>query len=864
MDTSGPIPPKIGRRILKILAKYEDSAALCGDFNEEYEWRAGTRGRFRAYLWFWCHLFKSLPHFFIDLFIWRMIMIRNYVNIALRAALHHRSYSFINVFGLAIGLAVCIFIFFWVQDELSYESCHDKSDRIYRILVETRRLSSYTAPKISEGLREFPEVEKASRFTIIRDRRQFLVKHGEQSHFEEKFGFADPALFEIFSLPFLKGDPDTALSHPQSIVITEDFAEKYFGGRDPMHKTLTINNEKDFLVTGVLKSLPRNSHLQFDSLIPFDHVEAYMPEYGRFLWSYGFHFFRNYMLVKENADIPALEKKVSKMLEVKNPNYPYKLHMQPLRRIHLHSRSIRDHVQRGDIRYVNFFIVIGILILTLAAINFVNLTTARAGIRAKEVGMRKVFGAVRRNLIYQFLSESTVFAAASLLLAAFLVFLAGPAFTSLTGKAIPWQLFHPLLILLSAGAVFLSLGILAGIYPAFYLSAFRPVRILKGTHAGEKGSGFFRRALVVFQFTFTIGLIVCAGVTHSQFQYIQKRDLGFDQENIVYTKLNGNLKTKSEALKLELLNNPLIGNVSAGSNILTSGAMGFSDFYWEGKPESDDLSRKLNFGHTNVDVNFVSMMNMTILEGRDFSAGRNPDAEILINQAAVREMGIESPVGLSAHIPDAEEDGTIIGVLKDYHFTSLHQTIRPLVISVNPNMFNYLYVELTPGDQFAALEHIREVCERIEPAFPCEIHFLDEELDNLYRSEKRMGSILNIFTGFALLVACLGLFGLASFTTERRTREIGIRKVLGATAAGILRMISREYMCLILLANFAAWPLSYLIMKRWLQGFAYRIDLNPWIFIYAAGLTLLVGLFSIGLKSYRAAAANPADSLRSE
>jgi putative ABC transport system permease protein len=513
---------------------------------------------------------------------------------------------------------------------------------------------------------------------------------------------------------------------------------------------------------------------------------------------------------------------------------------------------------------VNFFIVIGILILTIAAINFVNLTTARAGIRAKEVGMRKIFGAVRPNLIYQFLSESTVFAAAAFILALVLVILAGPAFTSLTGKAIPRHLFHPLLIFLSAGATFLSLGILAGIYPAFYLSAFRPVRILKGTHAGEKGSGFFRKALVVFQFTFTIGLIACAGVIHSQFQYIQKKDLGFDQENIVYAKLNGDLKTKYEALKLELLHNPLIGNVSAGSNILTSGAMGFSDFHWEGKPESDDLSRKLNFGHTNVDVNFVSMMNMTILEGRDFLAGRNSDAEILINQAAAREMGIESPVGLSAHIPDAEEDGTIIGVLKDYHFTSLHQTIRPLVISVNPNMFNYLYVKLTPGDQFAALDHIREVCERIEPAFPCEIHFLDEELDNLYRSEKRMGSILNIFTGFALFVACLGLFGLVSFTTERRTREIGIRKVLGATAAGILRMISREYMFLILLANFAAWPLSYLIMKRWLQGFAYRIDMNPWIFIYAAGLTLLVGLFSIGLKSYRAAAANPADSLRSE
>jgi len=864
--------PKLGGWLIGIIARYYRMSSLAGDFLEEFEETARSKGSLRAWLWYWGHLLKSIPVFLIDFIFWRFVMFRNYLKISIRNITKHRIHSAINILGLTVGLACCLFILLWVQDELSYDRFNKNLDNLYRVILEYPRgsqttFTSYAAPAAAEWLKNnIPEVVESARFRIVANRPQILVKYGEKQYFEEKFGFGDAELFDLFTFPFLSGDPKTALSNPNSIVLSEDMASKYFGQEDPIGKVLNVENQFDFIVTGIMKNIPNNSHLQFDSLVPFENIESFMPEYGKFLHRHNLHFFRTYILVHEGASIPELKEKVSRYIatqfnEEYTSDYKWRHHLQPVKEIHLHTRGMKDLMKRGDIRYIYIFSFTGILVLLIACINFMNLSTALSCKRAKEVGMRKVVGAHRLNLIGQFFGEAVFSSLLALIMALIIVFASQPAFNSLTGKQIALDISSHKLTFIGFLLIALVTGLLSGSYPAMYLSSIKPVKVLKGAVGLEKGKGFLRKAMVVTQFVIAICLIVCTLIIYNQYKYMRNINLGFDKEHIVYIKLNGNLKEKYQALKNELLQDAHIVNVASSSRILTNAIDWAGDFYWEGKDEQEE---RLSFSFSSVGYDFIETFKMQIVQGRSFSKDilRKPNEEIIINEAAARFMNVASPVGLAANVNNVK--GTIIGVVKNYNFQSLHNEIKPLVLTIEPEAFQFMNIRIHPDNIRDTIRHIEKVCRTFEPGFPFEYHFLDEAFEILYKSEEQMSRLFNCLTVFAIFIACLGLFGLSLFIAESRFREIGIRKVLGASVPSLIELVSREFVVLVILANIIAWPVAYYVMNRWLQNFAYRASLSAGTFLLSGFLAFIVSLITVSFQSIKAATANPVDSLRYE
>ena len=819
----------------------------------------------RAWGWYWGHLFKSFPVFLYDFIYWRLVMLRNYIKISIRNIKRHKIHSVINILGLTMGLACFFFIFLWIQDELSYDRFNKNLDRLYRVILEYPKdtqsaFTSYAAPAAAEWLRtNIPEIEEAARFRIVANRPQILVKYNDKQFFEERFGFGDAELFDLFTFPFLAGDPKTALSNPNSIVISENIACRYFGKEDPMGKVLHVENEFDFIVTGIMKNIPHNSHLQFDSLVPFDNIQSFMPEYGEFLQRHNLHFFRTYIKVRENASIPELKEKVSKYLsihfDVKESEWRH--HLQPVKEIHLHTRGMKDLMKRGDIRYIYIFSLAGLLILLVACINFTNLTTALSCARAKEVGMRKVVGACRFNLIGQFFGESVLSSMIALIVAVIFVFASLSAFNSMTGKHLTLALFSDKLTFFGFFLIALLTGLLSGSYPALFLSSIQPVRILKGVFVSGKGKGALRKTLVVAQFFIAAGLIVCTVIINRQFSFMQNMELGFEKEHIITVKLNGNLKDKFDSVKEELLREAYIVNAAASSRLLTNAIDWVGDFNWEGKENREE---RLSFSYATVGYDFIETLGMQIVQGRSFSKDRpkKPNEEFIINEAAARFMNLDMPVGTKAN------NGTIIGVVKDYNYQSLHNEIKPLILVNDPENFQYMYVRISPENIRNTIHSIERICREFEPAFPFEWHFLDEALDIQYRSEEQMGRLFNFFSVFAIFIACMGLFGLSLFIAENRFREIGIRKVLGASISSLIKLTSKEFVELVLLANFISWPVVYFAMKRWLQNFAYRTQLSLLPFLLAGFMVFIISVLTVSFQSIRAATANPVDSLRYE
>jgi ABC-type antimicrobial peptide transport system permease subunit len=783
-------------------------------------------------------------------------MIKNYLKTAIRNILRHKVYSFLNVAGLAVGMACCILLLLWVRDELSYDRFHHNADRIYRVFIENTTVSptlrhTSTPIGLAPHLRgEFPEIEMTTRLKIF----DGVLLSFENLAFREKgFGYADAEIFKMFSFSFIKGNPETAFKHPKSIVINEEVAKKYFGDDDPLGRTLRIDKTYDLTVTGVIKKLPHNSTLQFDLLVPFSFLGTQGADLNSFRL---YDRYQTYVMLKENVDEKIVDDKIAGIIKKHDTRSTDIIKIQPLTRVQLFGLS-----GDGKFKYVVMFSILAIFILGIACINFMNLTTARSETRSLEVGMRKVIGAEQKDLVAQFFGESIVLAFISLIIAVIIVGLLIPVFNNLSGKEITVGFFLKADIILGLIIIALLTGIISGSYPAFLLSAFKPLDILKSnSRTGSGRSGILRKFLVAAQFSLSILLIIGTISIQRQLNYIRNRDLGYDKEHIVYFPLQGNLRTRFEVLRTEMIKNANILGVSFASQLPTNILSETSGINWEGK----DPNTKAYTHFTSVDHDFIKTFNMKILQGRDFSRdiGTDSGGAFVLNETAVKQTGLDAPVGKRFIMWGRY--GLIIGVVKDFNFASMHNKINPLVLFINPRFYSLVFVRVKPGNISASIGHIEKTWNELVPGYPFEYNFLDDAFNSLYKVEQRMSKLFGYFSILAIFISCLGLLGLASFTAEQKTREIGIRKVLGASITNIVFMQSKEFLALVALANIIAWPLAFYFADKWLQDFAYRININVGSFVLAGLIALFIAMLTVSYQAIKAALANPVDALKYE
>ncbi len=809
-------------------------------------------------------------------------MFKNYLKIAFRNLRKHKGYSFINVAGLAIGMTCCALIMLYVQHESSYDRFHQHANRLYRVALDAgvggRFIKSATtsAPMAATLAQELPEVENAGRFWSV---NRVLVSHGEKRFYEDNLIYADGSVLSMFSFPLAQGEAKTALAEPNSIVITEAMAEKYFGGEPPLGKVLRYDNRADYKVTGVLKNLPANSHLRIDMLVSLNT----RPQSQNPRWiSNSYH---TYVLLREGtspdqleAKFPGLVRKyVAPQIEaVIGQSYDqavaagakWGFFLEAVPDIYLHSRVENQIGATSDVNYLYILTAIALFILLIAGINFMNLATARSANRAKEVGMRKVLGSVRLQLVKQFLSESVLLAFMALLIALLLIELLLPAFNRLADKELPLYVFANAGFVSSLAGVALITGLLAGVYPALVLSSFQPIAVLKGSLKTGAKSPWLRSTLVVLQFAISIILLIGTGVVFKQLDYMRNKRLGFTKEQVVVLPIETATGLRNyDSFREQLLQNPSFVNVAAAS-----GVPGRLDndtaFRPEGAPE--EVVYPLQIFRGSVDL--LSTLEIEMVAGRAFSREFVSDTSeaCIINETAARLMGMtpESAIGKTlteiGPTPEQSDVRTIIGVVKDFHIESLHREIKPLVMSIAPHEFVNVVARIRPENIPATIAFLQEKWQAFEPGYPFRYFFLDEDFGRLFQNEERQSKIFGYFTILAILIACLGLFGLASFIAEQRTKEIGVRKVLGASVQQIILLLSKDFTKLVTIAFAIAAPVAYFAMNKWLQDFAYRTDLSPAIFVLAGGLALMIAWLTVSYQAIKAALTNPVEALHYE
>ena len=789
-------------------------------------------------------------------------MFKNYLIIALRNLLKQKSYSFINIFGLAIGLACSIMILLWVLDELSYDAHNKNIDNIYRVVEEQLYAGGEIFPvavtpiPLAPALEEtFPEISKATRVRTMRA----MVKY-ENERFNEVIYFADPEFFQIFSVEVVSGDLATAMANPDNIIITEQMAAKYFGDEDPLGKLLNLNNRGNFIVTAVINRFPDNSHFIPDIIIPWKYYENLMSEMGFNTDNWGSNSIYTYILIERDNDYLEVEDKISGIIGEHEEESLTTLQLQPLGKIHLYSGSkfAADIGGHGDIIYVKIFMAIAIFILVIACINFMNLSTARSERRSREVGLRKVTGAKRFQIISQFIGESVLLTFISLNFAVIIVKLLLPAFNTLSGKSLEINYFD-LEVLIGFLLITIFTGLLAGSYPAVYLSSFNPVNVLKGVKRKAKGSIYFRRILVIVQFTLSIILIIGTLIVSRQLYHIKNINLGLNKDNILYSGFPGRDNSKLNTFKEELLKYPDIVNITNTDQHPSAIYNSQSGWDWDGKETEDEILM-----HTErVGYDYLETFNIKLAEGRFFSEEYGSDSlAVIINEKAVEIMGMKDPLG--QRLTSYGTDLHIIGVVKNFHFKTIHMDIEPIVLSYSGTP-SYVYYKIKPENTEKTIKKIKELYTELDGGNSVfSQRFLDEDYDNLYRSEQRMAKIFTYFAVLAILISCLGLFGMASFIAEQRTREIGMRKVLGSSVSNIIVLLSKEFTRLVLLSNILAWPIAWFIMNKWLQNFAYQTKIFWWIFIVAGSIALIIAFMTVAIQTIRTATRNPADSLRYE
>lgn len=787
-------------------------------------------------------------------------MLKNYIKIAFRNLLRHKVFSFLNIAGLAIGMACSILIFLWVQDELNFDRFHENAESLYRITADATTIQVATTPAaLAVALKaELPEVKNAGRLSM---RIESLFEVGNIK-FKEKNGFfADSSLLQMFSFPLIKGNAKTALSSPDGIIISEKLAKKYFAHKDALGKTIKLNNKDFFIVKGILKNIPTNAHLQFDYLIPLSFAAKTNDNLKSNSW--GNFTFYSYVHLDEGftttpSNISLLNEKINGIFKKNDLRTNIDFNLQPVTAIHLHSKFMADVGGHGEIQYVRILSIVAIFILFIACINFMNLATARSGHRAREVGLRKVIGASRRNLIGQFMGESLLLSFLAFFLAITLVFSFLPIFNRLSGKALLLDFSNEYLFI---GFLLIATfaGIFSGSYPALFLSSLQPVIVLKGESKIKKSNFNFRNGLVIAQFVISIILIIGTTIVYSQLQFIKSKNLGFEKENLLYVPLSDKEETY-KTFKAELEQNHLTSNFSITSDLPTNLVSGSADIDWEGKdPNSQHI-----FSNFAVDETFVEVFKIKMVSGRGFSKDIKADTtNFLLNEKAVREMGMDTASVIGKAFGAGNRKGKIVGVVKDFNYKPVHQSIEPMFLSYNRDD-GIVVIKTQPGKTEATISALKNIWQRTNPAYPFTYNFVDKDLENLYQTEQRMGSLFNAFAVLAIFISCLGLYGLAAFTAEQRTKEIGIRKTLGASVANITGLLSRNFLKLVLIAIALATPLSWFIMSRWLEGFAYKVDLGIEVFIIASCAALLIAGLTVSYESIKAALANPVKSLKSE
>jgi putative ABC transport system permease protein len=787
-------------------------------------------------------------------------------------------YSGLNITGLAIGITCCLLILLYVQDELSYDRFHKKADRIYRVathFVLKDRVMDFASSAHVQGplfKEEFPEVENYVRFNSYGSRR--MIRYEDKSFAEEKFIWVDNSVFDIFSFNLIKGNPEEALTKPNTVVITEEIAEKYFGDEDPIGKNFRIHNDELYMVTGVVENIPHNSHIRPDFLASFITLDL-QPSGNVAADLVGNIDYYTYLLLREGTDYKVLEQKFVGFMEkylgplMKSIGGSGRYELQPLTSIYLHSDKENELERTGDMAYVYLFSGIGLFILLLACLNFMNLSTARSANRAKEVGLRKVVGAQKFQLIKQFIGESMILTFISILISSGLVYFSLPIFNSISGKVLSMTSFTNPALLMGLFGFFITVSLVGGSYPAFFLSAFRPVEVLQGKLRRGAKSSVLRIALVSLQFTVSIVLIIGTLIVNKQLNFVRNKKLGYDKDHIIALRIrNEETQKRYEAIRNGLLSNPNILNVSASSS-LPLGQNSFSAHHIAGQP----LDEMIMLYTQVVDEHFIDTYKMEIVQGRNFSKDypTDPQEAIIINEAAATKLGWqEDPLGkeIEALMSLTEfKKYRVIGVVKDYHFQSLHEEIRPLILyNANPHGGNYYRISMrvSPENIQETIGFLQAKWKEFDSQYPLEFVFLDDQYDALYRAEERLGQLFGYFTALAIIIGCLGLFGLSAYSAEQRTKEIGIRKVLGATTSNVTMLLVREFTKWVILAVLIAWPVGYVIMNTWLQNFAYRIGLGVDTFFLAALLALIIALLTVAYQAVKAALANPAESLKYE
>lgn len=785
-------------------------------------------------------------------------MLRNYIKIAWRNIVKSKTFSFINVLGLALGMTCSLLILLWVQDERSINRFHANGPRLYQVLEnqqwtgnETSTTPATPGPLAPALVAEVPEIDKAVKITWEDER---LLAVGEKAY-KEKGRIAGPDLFQIFSFRLIHGSAKTAITGPTSIVISETVAQKLFGKTDVIGRMIRLDNKEDRQITGVMQKIPETSSLKFDFVLPLEPFE----KENQWLSKWDNNGIRTFALLHPNTDVNRVNAKIKDMVHRhENKVTTITTFLFPFEDAYLYSKFTNGLPDGGRIEYVRLFTVVAIFILIIACINFMNLATARSAKRAKEVGIRKVVGAERAFLIGQFVGEAVLMAGMALVFAVVLVLLLLPAFNRLTEKQISIEYGNPVFWLTLLGLALIT-GVVSGSYPALFLSSLQPVRILKGTLRFNAGAVLFRQGLVVFQFALSLLLIIGTLIAGRQVNYIRTKNLGLNRENVVYMALEGDLSKRYEVFRQELLQSPGIQSVtSSGSDPMDIGNSTIG-VEWKGKDPSD----KTLFTQMPVSYDFLSTMKIKLLDGRDFSKAFVTDStNYVVNEEAARRMGMKAPVGQDLKFWD--KPGKIIGLIKNFHLNSLRVAIEPLILRLDTTYNSQLIVRTQPGQTEQALASMQQLAKKYNPAYPFAYEFADDTFEKQYKSETLIGTLANCFAVLAIFIACLGLFGLAMFTAEQRTKEIGVRKVLGASVASIVALLSKDFLRLVLIAILVASPLAWYTMSQWLEDFKYRIDIEWWVFAVAGFLAVAIALLTVSFQSVKAALMDPVKSLRTE
>lgn len=794
-------------------------------------------------------------------------MFKNFFKIASRNLWKNKSFSAINIFGLAIGMASAILIFLWIQNEMSIDRFHQKGDRIYWMYnrdkdAEGNKWAWGNTPKILAPTlkKDYPEVEDAVRFNNI----TFLLTVGDKK-LNKRGAFVDSGFLNVFTFPLLRGNARTALDGNHDIVLTEKFATALFGKEDPMGKIVRVDSVENFVVTGVLKDLPNNTQFSFDYLLPW----SYMHKLGWDDESWGNNSVHTYVLLKPNASQSVFDRKVENITIDHTKGTAgaptTKVFTQPLERSYLYAKSDNGKLVGGQIATVRLFGVIAAFILLIACINFMNLSTARSEKRAKEVGIRKVVGAQKRFLVFQFLGESMLLSMLAFIIALFLVHVSLEAFNQLVGKQLYIEYGNPVFWIFSLLFIFCT-GILAGSYPAFYLSAFRPVKVLKGTFKKSNALVTPRKVLVTVQFTFAIILIISTIIVVKQIKYGLNRTTGYDRDNLIYLFTQGDVDKHYEAIRNELLNSGVATYVSHSANPITQRWSDSWGLQWKGSTKADE---KIDFVRLGSDVDFTKTMGVKLLKGRDIDVFNFPtdSTAILLNEAAVKAMNVKDPIGLTMHYAGDTNMFHVVGVVQNFVLESpFEKQINPMMI-VGPALsyFQIIHVRLNPKiPTTAAIDRVKAIFKKYNPNYPLDYSFVDESYARKFESAERTGTLAALFAGLTIFISCLGLFGLATYMAESRIKEIGVRKVLGASVTGITALVSKDFLKLVIISFVIASPIAWYAMNRWLHSYSYRINIEWWVFALAGLLSVLIALLTVGFQAFKAAMSSPVKSLRSE